>query len=88
MSTEYNSKTEIDDLDQPASHAADKYGARPLNLEDAATRTVTSKESIRRKLEEDIQNYLSSGGSVQVIDNNVTADPPRKPVSNYGSRPI
>ncbi len=91
MSEEFDPKAESSSVevnDAGASHSADKYGSRPLNLEDASTRTVGSKESIRQKLEEDIERFLSQGGSVKVVGTNVTADPPRKPVSNYGSRPI
>ena len=57
-------------------------------VEDGSELSVSSKEHIRNQLEADIQAFLANGGDVQHIDPNVTADPPKKPVSNYGSRPI
>ncbi len=61
----------------------------PANLiDDGLDRTVASKEAARRQLEEDMKRFLSSGGQISVVDTNVRADPPRKPESNYGSRPI
>lgn len=56
--------------------------------EDGSELSLSSKENIRRQLEEDMRTFLAAGGSVQHVDPNVTADPPKKPVSNYGSRPI
>jgi hypothetical protein len=50
--------------------------------------TVNAKERIRTQLDSDIEAYLSKGGAITEIDVNVTADPPSKPVSKYGGRPI
>lgn len=60
----------------------------PIIREDGSELSISSKERIRRQLEEDMQSFLAKGGEVQHVDPNVTADPPKKPVSNYGSRPI
>jgi len=46
------------------------------------------RESVRQKLSSDIENFLKNGGCVQRVDNNVRADPPKKPSMNYGSAPI
>lgn len=46
------------------------------------------RENIRQQLSSDIENFLKNGGSVQRVDNNVRADPPKKPSMNYGSAPI
>ncbi len=62
--------------------------ARPVDLEDAETLTVSSKESLRRQLEEEMARFLAQGGQIKEIPPDVTADPPQKPVSNYGSKPI
>lgn len=56
--------------------------------DDGHDRTVASKEAARRQLEEDMKRFLGGGGRISVVDSNVRADPPRKPESNYGSRPI
>ncbi len=54
----------------------------------ADSRTVASRERIRRQMEEDLQAFLARGGAIQQIAPNVLADPPRKPSTAYGSRPI
>lgn len=50
--------------------------------------SVKSRETARAALNAQIEEFLARGGKINLIDNNVTADPPRKPTSNYGSRPI
>lgn len=46
------------------------------------------RENVRQQLSSDIEAFLSKGGNVQCVDNNVRADPPKKPSMNYGSAPI
>ncbi|MCC2637937.1 MAG: hypothetical protein K0Q68_1656 [Moraxellaceae bacterium] len=58
------------------------------DLDDAETLTVSSKEALRRQLEEEMERFLAKGGRIQEIPPDVTTDPPQKPVSNYGSKPI
>lgn len=58
------------------------------SIDDGLDRTVSSKDAARRQLEEDMKRFLSTGGQIRSVDTNVRADPPRKPESNYGSRPI
>ena len=57
-------------------------------IEEGYDRTVSSKDAARKQLEEDMKRFLGSGGNITQVDANVRADPPRKPESNYGSRPI
>ncbi len=47
-----------------------------------------SRERVRKQLEADVEAFLSSGGEIEEVDMHVTADPPTKPVSRYGGRPI
>ena len=56
--------------------------------EESPDRSVTSRNRIRDKMRSDIEDFLSHGGRINHIDPHVTADPPRKPTSNYGGRPI
>jgi hypothetical protein len=56
--------------------------------EKAETRSVTSRTRLRSQVEEDIARFLQQGGAISQIAPDVTADPPRKPESNYGSRAI
>jgi hypothetical protein len=53
-----------------------------------ATKSRSHHAELRTQLESDIESFLSSGGQVQEIEPNVMADPPKKPESKYGSRPI
>lgn len=52
------------------------------------TRTVATRDRIRGKMNADIEAFLKSGGSINEVQSNVMADPPRKPSSEYGSQPI
>ena len=46
------------------------------------------KEFERRRIESEVEAFLSNGGTINHIDPNVMADPPKKPTSNYGGQPI
>ncbi len=59
-----------------------------IYYDDGRDRTLSSKEADRRQLEEAMAEFLNGGGTIKAIEPNVRADPPRKPESNYGSRPI
>lgn len=50
--------------------------------------TDAVRESVRDQLTSDVEAFLKGGGQVQKIDDNVRADPPKKPSMNYGSAPI
>lgn len=50
--------------------------------------SALSREQLRKVMQSDVEAFLARGGKIQQIDNNVMADPPRKPQSSYGSRPI
>jgi hypothetical protein len=58
------------------------------DVDDAETLTVSSKEALRRQLEEEMERFLAQGGKIKEIPPDESADPPRKPVSSYGSKPI
>ncbi|MGE2461439.1 transcriptional regulator SutA [Pseudomonas aeruginosa] len=50
--------------------------------------SVEAKQKERDALAKAMDEFLSRGGKVQEIEPNVVADPPKKPDSKYGSRPI
>lgn len=50
--------------------------------------SLEAKQSERDALARAMEEFLARGGKVQEIDPNVVADPPKKPDSKYGSRPI
>ncbi|MET0380080.1 MAG: hypothetical protein ABW049_13900 [Spongiibacteraceae bacterium] len=64
-------------------------GPAPKSGEDVPEeRTVSSRQGLRDEMSRQIEDFLARGGQIKEIDPNVTADPPRKPESEYGSRPI
>lgn len=71
---------------EPVSEASEARVIR--HVDDGADRSVSSREHIRSQLSSDIEEFLAQGGTIQTVDPNITADPPRKPSSSYGSRPI
>ncbi|MBA4288189.1 MAG: hypothetical protein C0439_04315 [Pseudomonas sp.] len=50
--------------------------------------SVEAKQKERDALARAMEEFLSRGGKVQEVEANVVADPPKKPDSKYGSRPI
>lgn len=48
----------------------------------------SEKELERKRLQEEIEAYLTKGGAIRQIPANLRADPPKKPQSNYGGQPI
>jgi len=55
---------------------------------DALESSTARKKAEQDELDHQIEAFLDSGGQIDVIEPNVLADPPKKPVSNYGSQPI
>ncbi len=54
----------------------------------ADSRTVTSRDRIRKKICDEVEEFLQAGGHIDHVAQNVTADPPRKPENHYGGRSI
>jgi len=50
--------------------------------------TIAERKRLRDEMASDIEAFLAKGGTVTTVERNVRADPPKKPESNYGSRPI
>ena len=71
--------SDSDDLDMEFVSSRDEH---------AETRSIASRERLRSKMESDIEAFLAAGGQIQQIEPNVQADPPTKPNTSYGSRPI
>ncbi len=73
------------ELDPIENAEKEYFGSRDDKAED---RTVSSRAMVREALSSQIEEFLSKGGQISEIAPNVVADPPKKPTSNYGSRPI
>lgn len=50
--------------------------------------SLAAKNREREELAKQIEEFLARGGTINEVDSNVCGDPPQKPSSNYGSRPI
>lgn len=50
--------------------------------------SIEAKQKERDELARAMEEFLARGGRVQEVEPNVVADPPKKPDSKYGSRPI
>lgn len=76
--------TSEDEVDEPVVKPRKKAAAQdPLE-----GLSVEAKARERERLEQQIAEFMARGGRVQEIDSNVVSDPPKKPDSKYGSRPI
>jgi hypothetical protein len=62
----------------------------PVTRVEVNQMTVSEVERARarQQLAADVEAFLARGGSIQSIDMNVMADPPKAPQSNYGGQPI
>ena len=58
------------------------------STEEGVLRSIASRKKLRNQMENEVEAFLKAGGAINEIEPNVMADPPRKPTSNYGSRPI
>lgn len=81
---------DTDDADEPlesdeVSFSAKTKVAETETLEDFS---IASRQKARDELEAQIAAFLARGGTINEVPANVTADPPKKPTSDYGGRPI
>lgn len=73
-----------DDVEEPVAKPRKKAAVEdPLE-----GLSLEAKAREREMLERQIAEFIARGGQVQEIDSNVVSDPPKKPDSKYGSRPI
>lgn len=82
----------MDDSDgDDADSSSESSSENEEDLAAAAASTNSSlaaRNKVRESMAADVEAFLARGGQIQQIDDNVMSDPPRKPTSNYGSRPI
>ena len=71
----------------PAGKSKGKGKAKAA-AEEEELPSVEAKQGERDALAKAMEEFLARGGKVQEVDPNVVADPPKKPDSKYGSRPI
>lgn len=66
----------------------DGVGAQDIVREPDMGASLTEKEVERKRLQDEVEAFLASGGKINQIPANHVADPPKKPESNYGGQPI
>lgn len=76
---------ENEDEGNTASEAKESSTAA---TDDALVSSAEEKEKLRLAMAAEVEAFLSRGGKIQEVGANVMADPPRKPQTSYGSRPI
>lgn len=50
--------------------------------------TIRARQSVRDELANDLAAFLDQGGSVENVQANLRADPPKAPQNNYGKGSI
>ena len=78
---------EADDSDGEVTPASSGKKAKVV-VEEEELPSVEAKQKDRDALARAMEEFLARGGKVQEVEPNVVADPPKKPDSKYGSRPI
>ena len=77
--------TEDDDADSADDVAAKKPArGEPARAETSVVHSVAAKEAARQRLASDVEAFLKRGGAIETVEQDVRADPPKKPESNYG----
>lgn len=79
---------DVADDDSESDTAAPAKGKAKKAVEVDELPSVEAKQKERDALARAMEEFLSRGGKVQEVEPNVVSDPPKKPDSKYGSRPI
>jgi len=65
---------------------AEGYHSHSDDLPNSAT--IAERKRLRDEVASEVEAFLAQGGGITSVEANLRADPPKKPESNYGSRPI
>jgi hypothetical protein len=57
-------------------------------IDDGCQRNIAFKANERDELDQAISAFLNSGGNIKEVNAGERKDPPKKPESKYGDRPI
>ena len=63
-----------------------RVAAEPAAVEDVAN--IEARRHVREQLESDVEAFLRRGGKIVAVEEDLRADPPKKPESKYGTRSI
>lgn len=84
MAKEDQNKETSEEKEQEVRIDLSNIGVR----DDPTSRTVASRQRVRDQINDDIEAFLAKGGKIDQVDASISADPPKRPESNYGQRPI
>ncbi len=86
---EQEAEDEDDGDEVEAAESSSESSGPAINHEEIPEeRTVASRQKLRDEMAKEMEEFLARGGKIDHVEPNVTADPPRKPDNDYGSRPI
>lgn len=87
MSEQKTTKTEATaaNSEKPKTHAE---GFHSHNDDMPNSATIAERQRLRDEVASEVEAFLANGGGITTVEANLRADPPKKPESNYGSRPI
>ncbi|MCQ4321864.1 transcriptional regulator SutA [Stutzerimonas stutzeri] len=83
---EADNSADDESTDSDRAAPTSKKKAKAIVVEELPSLEAKQKE--RDELARAMEEFLARGGRVQEVEPNVVADPPKKPDSKYGSRPI
>jgi len=78
----------LDEEGTDSERATPSKKAKAKAAEPEELPSLEAKQREREALAQAMEEFLARGGRVQEVEPNVVADPPKKPDSKYGSRPI
>jgi len=78
----------LDEEGTDSERATPTKKAKAKSAEPDELPSLEAKQKEREALARAMEEFLARGGRVQEVEPNVVADPPKKPDSKYGSRPI
>ena len=82
------SEEQKDDMQLTDSDDAESTAEKDAVEDLVVSTSSAARDEMRQSMEDDVAAFLARGGQITQVDDNVMADPPRKPQTNYGSRPI
>lgn len=80
---------EVDDVDESdvKLEAEDDIDVS-IESYDLASPSLTAKEMERKRIQSEVEEFLSRGGQITQVESRVMTDPPKRPVTDYGGQPI
>ena len=82
------SEEQKDEMQASDSDDAESTAEKDVHEDLVVSTSSAARDEMRQSMEDDVAAFLARGGQITQVDDNVMADPPRKPQTNYGSRPI